>query len=37
MFWAFRMGPAASGLELCDIVVVLLRVTKSRVRKLGSP
>ena len=35
MHSAFRIGPAASG--LCDIVRVLFRVTKSRVKKMGSP
>ena len=33
MFSAFRMGPAASGLY--DIDRVLLRITKSRVKKIG--
>ena len=28
MFWAFRMGPAATRRGLCDIVRVLYRVTK---------
>ena len=37
MFPAFRMGPAASGRGLCDIDRILFRVTKLRVRKLGSP
>ena len=37
MFPAFRMGPEASGRGLCDIDRILFRVTKSRVRKLGSP
>ena len=36
MFSAFRKGPAASERGLCDIERVLFRVTKSRVRKLGS-
>ena len=37
MFSAFLLGPAASRRGLCDIDRVLFRVSKSRVRKLGSP
>ena len=37
MFLAFDMSSAASGIGLCHINRVLLRVTKSRVNKLGSP
>ena len=36
MFSAFGMGPAACGRGLSDIDRVLFRVTKSRLRKLGS-
>ena len=34
MYSAYRIGPAASGRGLCDIDTVLLRVTKSRIKKL---
>ena len=34
---AFRVDPAASGRGLFDIDRVLFKVTKSRVKKLGSP
>ena len=37
MFSAFRLGPMLSGRGLCDIDRILFRVTKSRVKKLGSP
>ena len=37
MLSAFRMVPVASGRGLCDIDRILFRVTKSRVRKRGSP
>ena len=41
MFLSFRMGQAAGGpargQRLCDIDPVLRRVSKSRVKKSGSP
>ena len=37
IFSLFVIGPVASGRGLCDIDSVIFRVTKSRVRKLGSP
>ena len=37
MVLTLRMDPAASGRGLCDIDRILFRVTKLRVRKLGSP
>ena len=33
MFSVFRMGPGASGRGLCDIDIVLFRITKSCVLK----
>ena len=36
MFSAIRMGPAVSGRRLCDIDRVFSRVTKSRIKRLGS-
>ena len=37
MFSAFRMGAAASGRKPCDIDRVLLGVTRSHVKKIGTP
>ena len=37
MLSAFRMSPVASGHGLCDIDGVLFGVTKSLVKKMGSP
>ena len=36
MFSAFSMVPAAGARRLCDIVRVLLRITKSSFQKIGT-